>query len=148
MLQRQNSNTTATASESEPNGLTSDRYDRIIRSMQRKLAVAEGDVRAHQDVIGKLEAQLTRSETSTRDVKKQMDALSREKQATLSEIQHLRSQLSQYQSASDRSLEDQKQLQEELDKERRLKEKAEKARHILEARMEELMSKKNKFVCF
>jgi hypothetical protein len=39
-------------------------------------------------------------------------------------------------------------LQKQLDTERRYKEKAERARVILENRMEELMSKKSKFMCF
>ncbi|KAI8144998.1 hypothetical protein BJV82DRAFT_604456 [Fennellomyces sp. T-0311] len=153
LLHRQNSNTTASASEiTIDDGLTSERYEKIILSMQRKMRSAENDVRAHQDVISKLESQLSRSEHMVREVKKQLDVLSREKQASSIEIQNLRSQVTQarnqQQSVVTRTAEEYKMLEEELAKQRRLKEKAEKARLILENRMEELMSKKNKFMCF
>ncbi|KAG2221904.1 hypothetical protein INT45_013240 [Circinella minor] len=157
ILIRQNSSTTVTSGASEitsidTDGLTSDRYERIIRSMQRKMRIAENDVKAHQDVISKLESQLSRSEHMVREVKKQLDVLSREKQASSIEIQNLRSQVnqtrSQHQSAALRTAEEYKTLEEELTRQRHLKDKAEKARLILENRMEELMSKKNKFMCF
>ena len=120
--------------------------------MQRKMRIAENDVKAHQDVISKLESQLSRSEHMVREVKRQLDLLSREKQSSSIEIQNLRSQVTQartqQQTAATRTAEEYKMLEDELVKQRRLKEKAEKARLILENRMEELMSKKNKFMCF
>ncbi|KAI8331399.1 hypothetical protein BC941DRAFT_403859 [Chlamydoabsidia padenii] len=131
---------------------TSEQYDKMLRSLQRKAQVAESDVRAHQDVISKLETQLSRSETSVRDVKKQLEVLNKEKQAYSLEIKNLRSQvtqiMSQQKSSVDEAGERRKQLEQSLEQERRLKEKAEKARLILENRMEELMTKKNKFMCF
>ncbi|KAG1220003.1 hypothetical protein G6F68_021315 [Rhizopus microsporus] len=68
------------------------------------------------------------------------------------EIQNLRTQVTQFQtqqkSFSEESLVGRKQLEEELEKQKELREKAEKARRILEDRMEELMNKKSKFMCF
>ncbi|CAO3646532.1 unnamed protein product [Cunninghamella blakesleeana] len=160
ILQRHNSTNTTTSLLSDislPNSqqstqTTADQYEKLLRSLQRKTQVAESDVRAHQDVISKLEQQLSRSETSVRDAKKQLDVLNREKQAYSLEIQNLRSQvtqiMSQQKSTTDEAVERRKQLEQTLEQERKLKEKAEKARSILENRMEELMTKKNKFMCF
>ncbi|CDH55121.1 predicted protein [Lichtheimia corymbifera JMRC:FSU:9682] len=153
LLQRQNSGTTTSISElldeSNPAGSasTAERYERIIQSLRHKMHSAEQDIKAHQDVIGKLECQLSRSEHTVREVKRQLDVLSREKQASNLEIQNLRSQVSA-QSDAAKTAEDIQSLEDALEKERQLKEKAEKARHILEHRMEELMSKKSKFMCF
>ncbi|KAI7876321.1 P-loop containing nucleoside triphosphate hydrolase protein [Lichtheimia hyalospora FSU 10163] len=152
LLQRQNSGTTTSISElldeSNPSPVsTAERYERIIQSLRHKMHSAEQDIKAHQDVIGKLECQLSRSEHTVREVKRQLDVLSREKQASHLEIQNLRSQVSA-QSDAAKTAEDIQSLEDALEKERQLKEKAEKARHILEHRMEELMSKKSKFMCF
>ncbi|KAL9539319.1 hypothetical protein MBANPS3_010333 [Mucor bainieri] len=131
---------------------TSEQYDKLIRSLQRKAQFAENDVRAHQEVISKLESQLSRSESSVREVKKQLDLLSREKQAYNLEIQNLRTQVTQIQTQqktlSDESSVERKELEEKLEQQKMLKEKAEKARRILENRMDELMNKKSKFMCF
>lgn len=154
---------------------TSEQYEKIVRSLQRKVQIADNDVRAHQEVISKLESQLTRSENAVRDVKRQMDTLNREKQTyameieSLREAQHLLQQQlatppdsSRNSSSSSRRSSSQSQeqvldddatcrckdLQRQLAEERKLKEKAEKARRILENRMEELMTKRNKFMCF
>jgi predicted nucleic acid-binding Zn-ribbon protein len=116
------------------------------------MQVAENDVRAHQDVISKLESQLSRSESSTREVKKQLDVLNKEKMAYHLELQNLRSQVTQVQDKqkmdSEKSIVERKKLEEELQTQKQMKEKAEKARRILENRMEELMNKKSKFMCF
>lgn len=131
---------------------TSDQYDKLIRSLQRKAQFAENDVRAHQEVITKLESQLTKSECSVRDIRKQLDLLSREKQAYNLEIQNLRTQVtqiqSQHQNTSDESVHERKALEDQLEEQKVLKEKAEKARRILENRMDEIMNKKSKFMCF
>ncbi|KAI9270989.1 hypothetical protein EDC94DRAFT_596739 [Helicostylum pulchrum] len=131
---------------------TSDQYDKLIRSLQRKAQFAENDVRAHQEVITKLESQLTKSECSVRDIRKQLDLLSREKQAYNLEIQNLRSQVtqiqSQHQNTSEESVHERKALEDQLEEQKALKEKAEKARRILENRMDEIMNKKSKFMCF
>ncbi|KAG0168002.1 hypothetical protein DFQ30_005399 [Apophysomyces sp. BC1015] len=153
ILQRQNSNASTSFSElMNGSNLTSEQYDKMLRSLQRKAHVAENDVRAHQEVISKLESQLSRSESSVREVKKQLDVINRQKDAYSMEIQNLRSQVTQIQTqqatTTTQVAEDLKKLEEELESEKRLKEKAEKARHILENRMDELMSKKNKFMCF
>ncbi|KAI7881062.1 P-loop containing nucleoside triphosphate hydrolase protein [Lichtheimia hyalospora FSU 10163] len=61
-LQRHNSATTISTLDGAEK--TSERYERIIRSLQRKIKTADGDVKAHQDVIVRLEQQLSRSEQS------------------------------------------------------------------------------------
>jgi hypothetical protein len=155
-LHRQDSTTSTSFSElmnaTSSTNLTAEQYDKLIRALQRKAQFAENDVRAHQEVISKLESQLTRSESSVREVKKQLDLLSREKQAYNLEIQNLRTQVTQIQTQqktlSDESLIERKELEEQLEAQKVLKEKAEKARRILEDRMDELMNKKSKFMCF
>lgn len=153
-LHRQDSTTSTSFSEimNATSDFTAEQYDKLIRSLQRKVNVAETDVRAHQDVITKLESQLSRSESSVREVKKQLDLLNREKQAYNLEIQNLRTQVTQIQtqqkSISDEADHERKELLEQLEQQKVLKEKAEKARRILENRMEDLMNKKSKFMCF
>ncbi|KAG2226634.1 hypothetical protein INT45_005120 [Circinella minor] len=152
LLQRQSSCASTTISEiiNSNGNFTSDQYEKIIRSLQRKAQVADTDVRAHQEVISKLEAQLSRSENAVRDVKRQLETLSREKQTYILEMENLKNQVARAQddASVDFDNEEIKKLQDELSNERVLKEKAEKARRILEHRMEELMSKRNKFMCF
>ncbi|KAK4521707.1 ESCRT II complex subunit Dot2 [Mucor velutinosus] len=155
-LHRQDSTASTSFSEimnsTSSANFTSEQYDKLIRSLQRKAQFAENDVRAHQEVISKLESQLSRSESSVREVKKQLDLLSREKQAYNLEIQNLRTQVTQIQTQqktlSDESSVERKELEEKLEQQKLLKEKAEKARRILENRMDELMNKKSKFMCF
>ncbi|KAG0179187.1 hypothetical protein DFQ28_002380 [Apophysomyces sp. BC1034] len=125
--------------------LTSRQYEKIIRSFQRKLLNSEKDVKAHQQVVAKLEAQLSRSETAVRDVRKQLSTITQEKKQSTGEIEHLKTQVTQAQ----QTMVDQcEQLKIELENERHLKDKAEKGRRILESRMDELIKKKNKFMCF
>lgn len=155
-LHRQDSTASTSFSEimnsTSSANFTSEQYDKLIRSLQRKAQYAENDVRAHQEVISKLESQLSRSESSVREVKKQLDLLGREKQAYNLEIQNLRTQVTQIQTQqktlSDESSVELKELEEKLEQQKALKEKAEKARRILENRMDELMNKKSKFMCF
>ncbi|KAI8141858.1 hypothetical protein BJV82DRAFT_517767 [Fennellomyces sp. T-0311] len=152
LLQRQTSSASTTISDMLNSGgnFTSEQYEKIIRSLQRKAQVADNDVRAHQEVISKLEAQLSRSENAVRDVKRQLETLNREKQTYILEIDNLKSQVTHAheEAGVEHERDETRKLREELANERVLKEKAEKARHILEHRMEELMSKRNKFMCF
>jgi chromosome segregation ATPase len=131
---------------------TADQFEKTVRALQRKLNNSENDVKAHQDVINKLEVQLTRAEAVVRDNKKQLDSLSREKTTVSSELSTLRAEVSNLRSQMEQveqvKSEERTTLQKQLDTERRYKEKAERARVILENRMEELMSKKSKFMCF
>lgn len=155
-LKRQDSTTSASFSEimnaTTSTNFTAEQYDKLIRSLQRKALFAENDVKAHQEVISKLESQLSRSESSVREAKKQLDVLSKEKQAYNLEIQNLRTQVTQIQSqqknTTDESINERKELEQKLEEQKLLKEKAEKARRILENRMDELMTKKSKFMCF
>lgn len=131
---------------------TADQFEKTVRALQRKLNVSENDVKAHQDVINKLEVQLTRAEAVARDSKKQLDSLAREKTTVSSELTTLREEVTtlrtQMQSVEQVKAEERTTLQKQLEAERKYKERAERARVILENRMEELMNKKNKFMCF
>lgn len=143
-LQRHNSATTISTLDGAEK--TSERYERIIRSLQRKIKTADGDVKAHQDVIVRLEQQLSRSEQSVREVRRQLELQAREHQQSVNEIQQLRDQMDQQ---HQRATDDMRAVQDVLEHERRMKDKAEKARYILENRLEELMTtKKSKFMCF
>lgn len=131
---------------------TADQFEKTVRALQRKLNVSENDVKAHQDVINKLEVQLSRAEAVARDSKKQLDSLAREKTTVSSELTTLREEVTtlrtQMQSVEQVKAEERTNLQKQLEAERKYKERAERARVILENRMEELMNKKNKFMCF
>ncbi|KAI9318009.1 hypothetical protein BX666DRAFT_1577572 [Dichotomocladium elegans] len=145
-LQRENSTTTVSTLDNTVD-LTSERYERMIRTLQRKMKTCENDVRAHQDVIARLELQLSRSEHALRESKRQIETLTREKLETAKSAERFEHDLADLQrrtQAETRSLADQ------LEEERKLKLKAEKARHILENRMEELLTskRKSKFMCF
>lgn len=151
-LQRQDSVASSTISEmlNSDGNFTTEQYEKIIRSLQRRALAADQDIRAHQEVISKLEYQLTGAEDAVRNVRRQLDTAHREKQTYMLEIENLRSSSlppdmqKQPQSADSQV----KRLQEELAAERALKDKAEKARVILENRMDQLMTKRNKFMCF
>ncbi|KAI7882048.1 kinesin-domain-containing protein [Lichtheimia hyalospora FSU 10163] len=147
LLQRQTSSGSTAISDLFSNGghFTSEQYEKIIRSLQRKMNVADEDVRAHQQVIGKLETQLSRSENAVRSIKRQLDTLNQEKQTYILELEHLRSQQNGWHEEENV---ERTRLIEELENERMLKDKAERARTILEHRMEKLMCKRNKFMCF
>ncbi|KAI9319009.1 hypothetical protein BX666DRAFT_1414198 [Dichotomocladium elegans] len=122
---------------------TSDQYEKVIQSLQRKVQAADHDIKVHQDAMNRLEEQLIRSESTVREVKRQLETVYREKQTYLVELETIRSH------ENDTPDERVKRLQEELVNERILKEKAEKARRILESRMDDFMSKRNnKFMCF
>lgn len=154
-LQRQDSVASSTISEmlNSDGNFTTEQYEKIIRSLQRRALAADQDIRAHQEVISKLEFQLTGAEDAVRNVRRQLDTAHREKQTYMLEIENLRSsslpaevqQQQQQPQSADSQL---KRLQEELAAERALKDKAEKARVILENRMDQLMTKRNKFMCF
>ncbi|RUS17526.1 hypothetical protein BC937DRAFT_89857 [Endogone sp. FLAS-F59071] len=131
---------------------TSEQYEKTIKALQKKVTSTEGDVKAHQEVITKLEAQLSRSENTVRDAKKQIDMLNKEKQALVNEVNNLRAEVQHVRGEIENSLgklkEEKRNLEIALEHEKRAKDKAEKARNILDNRIEELMSKKSKFMCF
>ncbi|KAI9316029.1 hypothetical protein BX666DRAFT_2122305 [Dichotomocladium elegans] len=122
---------------------SAEQYEKIIRSLQRKVQMADEDVLAHQQVISKLETQLSMSETAVRQVQRQLETVEQEKQTYVLEIEHLRVHEAEHD-------QQEQQLLQDLARERMLKERAEKARHILERRMEEILcsSKRSKFMCF
>jgi chromosome segregation ATPase len=130
-----------------------EQFEKTVRSLQKKLGAAETDVKAHLEVITKLEQQLFRAENALKETRKRT-AFSPTRASTSddSELDNLKKQLeqasAQLSSQQEKSAKDLKKLQDDLDAERKAKEKAEKARVILENRIDQLMSKKSKFMCF
>ncbi|RUP49764.1 hypothetical protein BC936DRAFT_141534, partial [Jimgerdemannia flammicorona] len=157
MLQRASSGTgsangSSNGAVTQTSTNTSEQYEKTIKALQKKLTTTEGDVKAHQEVITKLEAQLSRSENTVRDAKKQIEMLNKEKQALVKEVNNLRAEVQHARGEIESSLakvkEEKRQLELALEQEKKAKDKAERARNILENRMEELMNKKSKFMCF
>lgn len=130
-----------------------EQFEKTVRSLQKKLGAAETDVKAHLEVITKLEQQLFRAENALKETRKRT-AFSPTRASTSddSELDNLKKQLEQASaqllSQQEKSAKDLKRVQDDLDAERKAKEKAEKARVILENRIDQLMSKKSKFMCF
>ncbi|KAI8393605.1 uncharacterized protein BYT42DRAFT_12921 [Radiomyces spectabilis] len=116
-------------------------------SYQRIIDQADSDIRAHQHIIGKLETQLSRSESKTRETKKQLDVLLHEKHSNDRELQMLKEHIVRLEQEAEGN---RQHLESRLHQERLLKEKAEKARAILEDRLDTLMMthKRSKFMCF
>jgi hypothetical protein len=108
-----------------------DHYDHVLRSHKLKINVAENDLKAHQQVIHKLESQLALSEAKIQEQRQEIEGLLDEQEA----LQTLKNKMAMT------SL--------ELKNERALKLKAEKTHLILEKRLEDLLNnKKNKYRCF
>lgn len=127
--------------------VTAEQYDKTIKSLQKKLGVAETDVKAHLEVITKLEQQLFRAENSLKLTSKRT-SFSPSRNVDDIEVNKLKTQLEQATVQQEKTNKELKKLQSDLEAERSAKEKAEKARVILENRIDQLMSKKSKFMCF
>jgi chromosome segregation ATPase len=123
-----------------------------IQKLYRKIAKMEGDNTENNDLIGNLENSLKENETNLRVAKQQLQILQREKMDLSDQIKKLRTELDEttvlYENAKSTVQEEKKVIQTVLEEERRAKENAEKARRQLENRMEELMAKRSKFMCF
>ncbi|CAG8686742.1 9403_t:CDS:2, partial [Cetraspora pellucida] len=123
-----------------------------IHKLHRKVAKMEGESIEHRQLVETLENSLSENETNLRVAKQQLQILQREKMDLVDQIKRLRSQLdettAQYENAKSSVQEEKKVIEIVLEEERKAKEKAEIARRQLENRMEELMAKKNKFMCF
>lgn len=134
--------------EEVPNSVvTAEQYDKTIKSLQKKLGLAETDVKAHLEVITKLEQQLFRAENSLKLTSKRT-SFSPSRNLDDIEVDKLKTQLEQATVQQEKTNTELKKLQSDLEAERSAKEKAEKARVILENRIDQLMSKKSKFMCF
>ncbi|KAM3580523.1 hypothetical protein VKS41_007185 [Umbelopsis sp. WA50703] len=133
---------------------TTEQDEKTIKSLQKKLDAGESDVKAHLEVITKLEQQLFRAENALKEARKRV-TLSPTRTNSINENgeldqakQQLSAMTTQLTEQQEQSARDVKKLQEELEATRKAKEKAEKARVILENRIDQLMSKKSKFMCF
>jgi chromosome segregation ATPase len=134
--------------EEIPNSVvTAEQYDKTIKSLQKKLGLAETDVKAHLEVITKLEQQLFRAENSLKLTSKRT-SFSPTRNVDDIEVDKLKTQLEQATAQQEKTNKELKKLQSDLEAERSAKEKAEKARVIVENRIDQLMSKKSKFMCF
>ena len=102
--------------------------------------------------IKSLETTLKEEEENLRVAKQQLSVLQRERNGHVDEIKSLRTELDEAHLQVERTKstvqEEKKAMESVLEEERRAKENAEKARSILENRMEQLMAKRNKFMCF
>ncbi|KAF0432829.1 kinesin-domain-containing protein [Gigaspora margarita] len=123
-----------------------------IHKLHRKVAKMEGESLENRHHVETLENSLSESETNLRVAKQQLQILQREKMDLVDQIKKLRSQLdettAQYENAKSSVQEEKKVIETVLEEERKAKESAEKARRQLENRMEELMAKRSKFMCF
>ncbi|CAG8492682.1 11608_t:CDS:2 [Acaulospora morrowiae] len=123
-----------------------------IHKLHRKISKMEEENLENRQQVETLETSLSENETNLRVAKQQLQILQREKTELLDQIKRLRSQLdettTQFENAKSSVQEEKKVIETVLEEERRAKESAEKARRQLENRMEELIARKSKFMCF
>ncbi|CAG8490449.1 4939_t:CDS:2 [Funneliformis mosseae] len=123
-----------------------------IQKLHRKIAKIEGENIQNKRLVETLENSLDENETNLRVAKQQLHVLQKEKAELVEQIKILRSKLDetteQFEHARSSVYEEKKVIENVLEEERKAKENAEKARRQLESRMEELMAKKSKFMCF
>ncbi|CAI2161819.1 17640_t:CDS:2 [Funneliformis geosporum] len=123
-----------------------------IQKLHRKIAKIEGENIQSKRLVETLENSLDENETNLRVAKQQLHVLQKEKAELVEQIKTLRSSLDetteQFEHARSSVYEEKKVIETVLEEERKAKENAEKARRQLESRMEELMAKKSKFMCF
>ncbi|KAF7722635.1 hypothetical protein EC973_002907 [Apophysomyces ossiformis] len=119
-----------------------EQYEKSIQELRSALKAAEKDAKLHQRTISQLEAKLGSTDEALRECKHQMGASADD---SAKEIQNLLEQLeaikTQHQTEMDK-------VMATLASEKRQKENAERARAILEKRLEDMLSKKSKFICF
>lgn len=124
----------------------------MIRTLQKQLTNAEADLQANVDLVNTLESSLNDSERNLRKTRLQMTELQKERDFLSDQVQAMRSQLSEAHGEVDKTRhniqEEKKHFETWLDEERRAKERAERSRLALENRMEELMKRRSKFMCF
>jgi chromosome segregation ATPase len=123
-----------------------------IQKLHRKMAKIEGENMQNKRLVETLENSLDENEINLRVAKQQLQILQKEKTELIEQIKTLRSQLdettAQFEYARTSVYQEKKDIETVLEEERKAKESAEKARRQLESRMEELMAKKSKFMCF
>nr|CAG8455431.1 776_t:CDS:2 [Entrophospora candida] len=123
-----------------------------IQKLHKKIAKLEGEGLQNRNLVESLETALKDEETELRVAKQQLSILQREKSDHMGEIRKLRTELDDAQlkveEAKSTVQEEKKVMETVLEEERKAKERAEKARLALESRMEQLIAKRNKFMCF
>ncbi|CAJ0632129.1 13413_t:CDS:2 [Entrophospora sp. SA101] len=123
-----------------------------IQKLHKKIAKLEGEGLQNRNLVESLETALKDEETELRVAKQQLSILQREKSDHMDEIRKLRTELDDAQlkveEAKSTVQEEKKVMETVLEEERKAKERAEKARLALESRMEQLIAKRNKFMCF
>ncbi|CAG8485544.1 4306_t:CDS:2 [Cetraspora pellucida] len=123
-----------------------------IQKLHKKISEIEGENLQSRQLVATLEISINDNETNLRIAKQQLTVLQREKMEYLDQIKNLRKQLNeandQMEKAKSTVQEEKKVMENVLEEERKAKERAEKARILLESQMEQLMSRKGKFMCF
>ncbi|CAG8579760.1 2401_t:CDS:2 [Funneliformis caledonium] len=123
-----------------------------VQKLNKRIAKMEGENLDNRQLVDTLEASLNDSESNLRTAKQQLQILQREKSDLMNQMKSLQMQLEeteiQYERTKTSVQKEKRAIENVLLEERRAKEQAEKARRQLENRMEELMAKKSKFMCF
>nr|CAG8474918.1 6747_t:CDS:10 [Entrophospora candida] len=126
-----------------------------VQKLNKKLGKLENENSQSQQLIETLEGALNSNEGELKIAKQQLQILQKEKTNLRQQVKALNDRLeevnAQFEHAQSSVQEEKKvieSIESVLNQERKAKEEAEKARRQLENRMEELIQKKNKFMCF
>ncbi|CAJ0837326.1 16768_t:CDS:10 [Entrophospora sp. SA101] len=126
-----------------------------VQKLNKKLGKLENENSQSQQLIETLEGALNSNEGELKIAKQQLQILQKEKANLRQQVKALNDRLeevnAQFEHAQSSVQEEKKvieSIESVLNQERKAKEEAEKARRQLENRMEELIQKKNKFMCF
>ncbi|CAG8466905.1 5071_t:CDS:2 [Racocetra persica] len=123
-----------------------------VQKLHKKVTKIEGENARHRQQVETLESALSEKDINLRVAKQQLQILQKEKSDLITQIKNLHSQLDettvQFENTRTSVYQEKKVIEAVLEEERKAKEDAEKQRRLLESRMEELMSRKSKFMCF
>ncbi|RHZ75213.1 hypothetical protein Glove_216g122 [Diversispora epigaea] len=123
-----------------------------IQNLQTKIPMIESENAENKKQVETLETNINDSKMNLTIAKEQLKILQKEKKEFIEAIENLRSQLdeaqTQIKNARTTVEEEQKIMEGVLEEERKAKMKAEKARSVLENRMEQIINKKRRFMCF
>ncbi|GBB94544.1 hypothetical protein RclHR1_02380003 [Rhizophagus clarus] len=123
-----------------------------IRRLNKKITSKESENLKNKQLIKNLEAQFKENESDLQKTKEELNEVLSQKQELSKYVIELKSILEDARTeieTTKTTVETQKiHMEKALEEERKAKEKSEKARLALESRVERLMAKKNKFMCF
>ncbi|CAG8557056.1 19788_t:CDS:2 [Cetraspora pellucida] len=123
-----------------------------VQKLHKRIAKIEGENVRHRQQVETLESVVSEKDINLRVAKQQLQILQKEKSDLLAQIKNLNSQLDettvQFENTRTSVYQEKRVIEAVLEEERKAKEDAEKARRLLENRMEELMARKSKFMCF